>query len=291
VAVDAESHLKIDLFEAVEGLHVAVAIDAIELSPFQVGDMVKEYEVGHPEYPYPGNRRAGAEIALLVFDLRMVRDDVFVAEKAFRNRWQARIGGALHIGMAEAAVDLLYPCMDPVAEGDGLQRPDISLGIMVEIEEGKKERSERDEPQVSAPWLAHGTCPTKAALFRVCGHGESLSSFVSAHFLKSGSETGCKGTLLRNAIRQSPTTPRKPAVISASVAPRGISFPFHREGATSMNFSSHMPARIMRLKINMGSLLVFTDLLRRTKKGMRKIMKRATHASGSHGVSFTRRIT
>ena len=52
----------------------------------------------------------------------MGRDHVIVAKKTFLHLRDTRILGPLDEGMAEAAVDLLYPRMDAVAERDRLVR-------------------------------------------------------------------------------------------------------------------------------------------------------------------------
>ena len=66
----------------------------------------------------------GFIMLLLLKELRVGGDDVFMAEKAFFHVRKARMLRPLHIGMAEPAVDGLNPGMDPVAERNGLLRPD-----------------------------------------------------------------------------------------------------------------------------------------------------------------------
>ena len=54
---DTEVHLELFSFKPVNGLHVAVTVDAVEFAPLQMGNVVKKDEIGHPENPLPGNRR------------------------------------------------------------------------------------------------------------------------------------------------------------------------------------------------------------------------------------------
>ena len=89
---DAEVHLELLPFKPVNSFHVAVTVDAIEFAPFQMGNVVKKDEIGHPENPLPGNGCVGVQILFLFFDLRVVRDHIFVAEETFFYGRQARVG-------------------------------------------------------------------------------------------------------------------------------------------------------------------------------------------------------
>jgi hypothetical protein len=55
----------------------------------------------------------------------VIGDDVLVTVKAFFYRRYARVGGAVHIGMTEFALDLLDSAVNPVAERDRLLRAQV----------------------------------------------------------------------------------------------------------------------------------------------------------------------
>ena len=89
---DAEVHLELFPFKPVNSFHVAVTVDAIEFAPFQMGNVIKKDEIGHPENPLPGNGCVSVQILFFFFDLRVVPDHVLVAEETFFYGRQAGIG-------------------------------------------------------------------------------------------------------------------------------------------------------------------------------------------------------
>ena len=91
-------------------------------------------------------------IMLLLFNqLRVIRDDVLVAKKTFLHGRQTGMFGPFHIGMTEAAVDLLHPGMHPMAEIDGLLRADVRLRIsIIEVEHGSHKGD--NDPQPAKPF-------------------------------------------------------------------------------------------------------------------------------------------
>ncbi len=69
---------------------------------------------------------------MLLLNLRMICDDVPVAEEAFVHRRHPRVDGPVHIWVAEPALDLLHTGMHPVAEADGLRGANGGSGGCVE---------------------------------------------------------------------------------------------------------------------------------------------------------------
>ena len=128
VAPDAKAHLEFYRFKPVHGLHVPVAVGTVQLRPQDMGAVVEEDEIGEDEDPDPGDRFFRQIVFLLLENFRMVRNHIFVTEKTLFNGRQPRVLRALHEGMAEAAVDLLHPGMDAVAEEDRLLRADPFQG-------------------------------------------------------------------------------------------------------------------------------------------------------------------
>jgi len=65
----------------------------------------------------------------------MFRNNVLVAVEALLHRGDPWIIGTTHIGMTKLTLDLFYPCVNPVAEWDGLLRTDIRCWWNVEVVE------------------------------------------------------------------------------------------------------------------------------------------------------------
>ena len=65
---------------------------AIEFGPLDVGDMIKEDEVGHPEDANPRHGLARLQVAFLVGYLRVLRYDVFMAVEAFSTAGSPALG-------------------------------------------------------------------------------------------------------------------------------------------------------------------------------------------------------
>lgn len=80
------------------------------------------------------------EIRMLLFDLGMVCNNVFMAIEALfhgRHTWML---GAAHIGMTERTLDLLHTGMHLVAKGYGLLRAHIRSRRHVEQVQEKEDR-------------------------------------------------------------------------------------------------------------------------------------------------------
>jgi hypothetical protein len=97
-----------------------MAAGAVEPGLRYVGFVTEKDKLRDPENPYPGDRFSRIQVGLLFPDFRMVRYDILVAEEALFYGGQAGILRPADIRVAEAAVDLLHPRVDPVAERDGL---------------------------------------------------------------------------------------------------------------------------------------------------------------------------
>jgi hypothetical protein len=70
---------------------------------------------------------------MLLLDIGMVGDDVFMAIEAFFHGGHPWIGGTSHIRMTELALDLLNARVDAVAKGYGLFRANVCGWRDVEI--------------------------------------------------------------------------------------------------------------------------------------------------------------
>jgi hypothetical protein len=139
VARDAEAHFELRILEAIQGLYLTVTLFAKDLL-LDVPFMVEKHVLRQIVHFDPGRRCLGIEIPVLLLDLRVIGDDVFVAVKAFFHRRDSWKAGAVHIGMTEFTLNLLHPCVDSVAEGDRLLRPKAFDRHEVEmIEPGQNE--------------------------------------------------------------------------------------------------------------------------------------------------------
>jgi hypothetical protein len=151
MARDAESHLEIYTLDPVHALNHPVALptgNGLLYVPLVVEeDMLREIIGLHP-----GRWDAVVVIPVLLLDLGMTGDDVLMAIEALLHRGQSRVQGTFHIGMAELALDLLDPAVDPVAEGYGLFRTEVLSGVNVkEIQKNKKEKETACNQQDGAP--------------------------------------------------------------------------------------------------------------------------------------------
>ena len=99
-----------------------MTLDAVKLSEHDVG-LMSEFDVVRNIVDLDPGYRCIRIIMLFFFhDLRVHGDDVFVAEEAFlHGRYPGMIGPS-DKGVAEAAIDLLDPGMDPMTEINGLLR-------------------------------------------------------------------------------------------------------------------------------------------------------------------------
>ena len=149
VAFHAKAHLKIDGDEPVLSLNVAMALLAIDSVPAHMRLMTEEDIIRREENPNPRDRFLRLKVLLLLQNLRMLGDDVFMAEKTFLHRRESRVLGTLHKGMTEAAVDVFHACMDAMAERNGLLWPDRPARISKhEVRHQGKERGRKGDPKV-----------------------------------------------------------------------------------------------------------------------------------------------
>lgn len=149
VAFYAKTHLKIDGDEPVLSFNVAVALLAVDFVPAYVRLMTEEDIIRREENPNPGDRFLHLKVLELLQNLRMLGNDVLMAEKTFLHRRESRILRALHKGMTETAVDFFHACMDAVAERNRLLRPDRPARISKHEERHQgKERGRKGEPKV-----------------------------------------------------------------------------------------------------------------------------------------------
>jgi hypothetical protein len=116
---DTKTHLKIHAFDPVHGFHGPMALGAGNLLfdvPFVVEHHVLSQIIGFS----PGCGCPSIEIPVLLFDLGMVSNDIFMAIEALFHRRHTWMLGAPHIWMTERTLDKLYTGMEMVAKGYGL---------------------------------------------------------------------------------------------------------------------------------------------------------------------------
>ncbi len=82
VAADAKPHLEFHTLQTIHGLHVPMASAAIKLSP-DVPLMVKLNVIRQIKDPHPLHGLPGIQMFPLIHDLRMMGNNVLVAEKTF----------------------------------------------------------------------------------------------------------------------------------------------------------------------------------------------------------------
>jgi hypothetical protein len=139
VARNAELHLEIHLAQPVHRRNIPVTRQAVDLSA-HVGNMPKLHKIGNKVDANPGDRHLSVQVLLLLLNLGMHRNYIFMAKKTLFHFRQSCVLSSLDIRMAEAAVDLLNPCMYPVAEIDWLDRSQVLLRKkVVEVEKGEQE--------------------------------------------------------------------------------------------------------------------------------------------------------
>jgi hypothetical protein len=146
VARNAKIHLKINSLQPVKDRHVSMAPQAIDLRD-HMRLMSEFYEIRHKKYPNPGDGNFLVKVGILFLNLRMQWNHVFVAKETLLDFRKSRMLSPFYIWMAEAAVDLLYPGMYPVAEKDRLDRPQVLFWKEVEkVEECNQEQNGCPEP-------------------------------------------------------------------------------------------------------------------------------------------------
>ncbi len=145
----AEAHLKINGNKAVPAFDIAVTLCAIDLIPGNVWPMIEENIVRRKENTDPRNRFFCNKIFVLLHNLRMLGNDVQVAEKTFLHRWESSVLRTLHKRMAETAIDGFHSRMNPVTEIDRLLGSNPSPGVVEkEIGHDAEEESGQREPEI-----------------------------------------------------------------------------------------------------------------------------------------------
>jgi len=81
VTVDAELHLKVHGPQPVHGLHLSMAVRAIELAPYDVRLVVELDMVRYVINLDPGHGHFVVIVFSFFHKLRMLRDDILVAKK------------------------------------------------------------------------------------------------------------------------------------------------------------------------------------------------------------------
>jgi hypothetical protein len=147
MAFDTELHLKINGAKAIHRRDVAMTPQAIYFSPLNMRLVPEFYEIRDKVYAYPRNGNPLIQVLLFFHDFRMHRDNIFMAEEAFLDLRKSGMFGTLDIGMAKAAVDLLDPGMNPVAEIDRLTGSDTRVRkYEIKVEQRSQEQDAHAEP-------------------------------------------------------------------------------------------------------------------------------------------------
>ncbi len=124
VTGDAELHLEFHFAQAVHRWDIPMTPQAVDLS-HHVRAMPEFHEIRNEEYADPGHRNLLVQILLFLQNLRVRRDYVLMAKKALLDFRQSRMLPTVHERVAETAIDLFDSGMNPVAEIDRLDRPDV----------------------------------------------------------------------------------------------------------------------------------------------------------------------
>jgi len=148
VTRDAKTHLEVYRPQPVHGLYLAVAIGAVQLTPNDVRLVIELYVVRHVIDLNPRHRGVGVVMLPFFNNLRVLGNDVVVAEKTFLHCRESRPSGTIDKRMAEAAVDLFDSGMHPVAEINRLLRTDPPIRInVVEIQHCGDQYGRPGQPQ------------------------------------------------------------------------------------------------------------------------------------------------
>jgi hypothetical protein len=110
--------------------------------------MIEFDKVWNPVHLHPTNRPAFIQVRLDFENLRVRRNNSSMAKKTLVHGRNPRVLGPVRKRMTESAVDLLYPGMDPVAEGNGLQKSDVpAREDIVEVEHDRHRHGDYAEPE------------------------------------------------------------------------------------------------------------------------------------------------
>jgi hypothetical protein len=124
VARNAKPHFELGVLEPIHGLYLPVTLFAHDLL-LDVPLVVEKNVLREIVDLDPRCRRLGIEVPVLLFDLRVIGNNVLVTVKTFFHSGYPRVGGAVHIRVAELALDLFHTGVDPVAERNGLLRAEV----------------------------------------------------------------------------------------------------------------------------------------------------------------------
>jgi hypothetical protein len=140
MAVNAKTHLEIERNQSIHLLHIPMACDAVDLLP-DVWLVIEFNIIGNIEDSNPGHRCLRIIMPPLQNNLRMLWNNILVAEKTFVHRRDSSILGSSHKGVAETAIDFLYSYVNAMAKKDWLFCSNGSMRIdIVEIEHDHNEK-------------------------------------------------------------------------------------------------------------------------------------------------------
>jgi hypothetical protein len=133
MTVNAESHLEAVTLESVLGLHRAMALLTGEVFPY-VSLVIEQYVLRNVVHFFPRGGGLVVVVPVLFLYPGMLGNDVLVAVQTLFHRWQSRVVGIAHIGVAVKALDLFHPNVQLVAERYGLFRANVRRITVEEIE-------------------------------------------------------------------------------------------------------------------------------------------------------------
>jgi len=146
VTFNAESHFKSFSRNSIQGFDLSMAFLTFDFL-FNMPLMVEQNVFRNVEDFFPGCRRPGVKIFMFLLNPWVIGDDVLVTVQAFFNRGDSRMNRPFDIRMAELALDRLDTGMDPVAEGNRLQRSDPLRQIEIIKVEHDRTGGESRQPQ------------------------------------------------------------------------------------------------------------------------------------------------
>ena len=146
MAIDAETHFKIHRKQAIEFLHLTMALDTIHLASNM--RLVIEFDmIRNIKDSNPGDRCLRVKMPPLLHDLGVLSNNISMAEKALLDGRNPGILRSVDKGVAESTTDLLDPCMNPMTEIDRLLRSNRLLRIhIIEIDHATKDQGQHDKP-------------------------------------------------------------------------------------------------------------------------------------------------
>ena len=147
MACNAKAHFEVYRDEAVHAPDIAVTFCAINFCS-HMRTMMKIDIIRNKVDANPGDWSLFIIILPLFQDLGMLREDISMAVETFFYWWDPCVLRPAHKGVAETAMDLFDPCMDPMAEKDGLPRADGLMRILEEkIGHHRKQNAGQSQPE------------------------------------------------------------------------------------------------------------------------------------------------